>query len=269
MSGVMWDAPELAERYDRMSDTQFKSGSALVDRMNIKKGDNVLDVGCGTGRLAIYVSMIVGQSGCVTGIDPSPHRVRVADRKRNTVATKSLKFMIGCGEDLGAFSENTFDHIYYSSVFHWIGEKDRALREAYRALRHGGNVGITTVDKSQHFAMKKAMEDIFSKYSTTDDIKPDDFDKMILDKNELNDMLKSAGFRDITIDIKDETLYFSSTEMFLQFIEASSFGNFLRNVPDKLRARVRGDIGKELEKLRTGEGITLPSNVMYAIAKKP
>ncbi len=30
MSNVIWDAPELAERYDRVSDIQFRSGSQLV-----------------------------------------------------------------------------------------------------------------------------------------------------------------------------------------------------------------------------------------------
>ena len=167
MSGVMWDAPELAERYDRVSDTQFRSGCVLVDRMNVKKGEFALDVGCGTGRLAVYVSKMVGPSGSVVGIDPSPHRVRIADRKRRGLSARSLMFMIARGEDLGAFSENAFDHIYYSSVFHWISDKDLALREAYRALRSGGNVGITTVDKDQHFAMKKAFDDVFSKYPST------------------------------------------------------------------------------------------------------
>jgi hypothetical protein len=91
---------------------------------------------------------------------------------------------------------------------------------------------------------------------------------MLVTKNELKEMLTSAGFRDIKIDVSDEKLYFSSPEMFLQFIEASSFGNFLRNVPEDLRASARRDIGKEIEKMRTGNGIALQSNVMYAIATK-
>lgn len=268
MSGVMWDEPELAERYDRMSDTQFKSGSTLVDRMNIKKDNIVLDVGCGTGRLAFYVSKIVGPSGSVIGIDPSPHRVRIADRKRNGPSARCLTFMIGQGEDLGAFSENVFDHIYYSSVFHWISEKDRALREAHRALKHGGNVGITTVDKSQNFAMQKAMSEIFSKYPSIDAEKMDDFSKMLVNRTELEGLMASAGFRDIKIDVVDDRQYFSSPEVFLQFIEASSFGNFLRNVPAEHRTSVRNDIGKELEKMRTSKGIELQANVMYAIATK-
>ncbi len=52
-------------------------------------------------------------------------------------------------------------------------------------------------------------------------------------------MLGSAGFRDIKIDVIEEIQYYPSPEIFLQFIEASSFGNFLRNVPEELRASVR------------------------------
>ena len=81
-------------------------------------------------------------------------------------------------------------------------------------------------------------------------------------------MLDSAGFCDVKIDIVEEKQYYSSPEEFLQFIEASSFGNFLRNVPEQVRTSVRQDIGKELEKMRTRNGIELQSNIMYAIATK-
>lgn len=268
MSGVTWDEPELAERYDRMSDTQFASGCLLVDRMHVGKGDVVLDVGCGTGRLASYVSKVVGPSGYVVGVDPSPYRVRIADRKRRRGAAGNMVFMIGRAEDLGAFSENAFHHAYYSSVFHWIADKDMALREAHRALKPGGNAGITTVDRDGHFAMKKMMEDIFSRYPSSDEPKADDFSKMLVSKNELEKMFESAGFRDIGIEVTEEKQYYPSPEVFLQFIEASSFGNFLRNVPEQYRASVRRDIGKELEKMRTDRGIELRANVMYAIATK-
>ena len=135
MSGVMWDEPELAERYDRMSDTQFKSGCILVDRMNVKKGDIALDVGCGTGRLAFYVSKIVGPSGSVVGIDPSPHRVRIADRKRNGPSARSLTFMIGRARTSELFRK-TFSTIFTIARFSTGYQKRTvALREAYRALK--------------------------------------------------------------------------------------------------------------------------------------
>ncbi len=81
MNSVMRDGPELARLYDRISDLQFEGGKKLVAMMGVKKGDAVLDVGCGTGRLAVHLAGIVGPSGSVTGIDPSPHRISIAEEK--------------------------------------------------------------------------------------------------------------------------------------------------------------------------------------------
>ncbi len=81
MSSIKWDAPELAERYDRVSDSQFERAVLLVKKMGIGPGDAVLDIGCGTGRLAMYLSSVVGPRGRVIGIDPSPHRIGVAQRQ--------------------------------------------------------------------------------------------------------------------------------------------------------------------------------------------
>ncbi len=103
-NNVSYDAPELAERYDRISDTQFEKGSKLVSKMGIKKGDVVLDVGCGTGRQALHVLDIIGPSGRIVGIDPSSHRINVAKEKLKGMAAKNISFAVGRAEILdGAF----------------------------------------------------------------------------------------------------------------------------------------------------------------------
>ncbi len=161
VSNVTRDAPELAERYDKVSELQFESGRRLADMMGIKEGDTVLDVGCGTGRLAIHISKVVGPAGSVTGIDPSPHRLRVAEAKLDGQDHQNLRFMPGQGEDLTSLPSGAFDHVYYSAVFHWIGDKPAALAEAKRVLKPGGTIGMTTVDKSHPLTMRKVVERVF------------------------------------------------------------------------------------------------------------
>lgn len=49
--------------------------------MCVGVGDVILDVGCGTGLLALHVSETVGPSGRVIGIDPSQPRIKLANYK--------------------------------------------------------------------------------------------------------------------------------------------------------------------------------------------
>jgi SAM-dependent methyltransferase len=69
------DNPRLAAIYDRLSESQFQSGKRLVERLELRSGNRVLDIGCGTGRLAEWIAEIVGPDGNVVGIDPLPERV--------------------------------------------------------------------------------------------------------------------------------------------------------------------------------------------------
>jgi arsenite methyltransferase len=269
MSDVLRDAPELAERYDKVSDLQFESGRKLAEMMGVEEGDTVLDVGCGTGRLALYISGVVGPLGGVIGIDPSPHRLKVAEAKLKGAEHDNLRFMLGQGEDLISFSAGTFDHVYYSSVFHWIGDKAAALSEAMRVLKPGGAVGMTTVDRNHPLEMRKVMERIFSEPPFDGHVDLEDELSMLVGREELIALLADAGFEQIDIRSVVKKHYYSSAEQLFEFIEASSFGNFLREVPEHLRQRFLGTLKEELEKRRAGPRIELESSMVFATARKP
>ncbi len=269
MSNVTWDAPELAERYDRVSDIQFRSGSQLVGEMGVKNGDDVLDVGCGTGRLALHVSEMVGPAGSVIGIDPSPHRIRVAESKLKSQACPNVRCMIGRGEDMLFLPAGTFDHLYYSSVFHWIEDKTTALREAYRVLKPGGVIGMTTVDRSHMYVMRQMWEKVLEGKNHGQVNMGQDMSKLLVSREELDTLLHTTGFGEVEIRLVPEKFYYRSAMEFIEFIEASSFGNFLRQAPEQVRSEIIRDMGVELEKRRTDAGIELESCTMFAIARKP
>lgn len=269
MTSVKWDDQGLAELYDRISDLQFEGGKKLAAAMGVKAGDAVLDVGCGTGRLAVHLADVVGPAGSVTGIDPSPHRVSVAERKLKGPGTGNVRVRIGRGEDLRAFREGEFDGVIYSSVFHWIGDKPAALREARRVLGPGGRIGMNTVDKDHHFAMKQIMEDIIAKKYPEHWPMEDAMSQMLVGGEELAGMLEKAGFEDLRIEVVPETHIYNRPEDLFDFIEASSFGNFMRDVPAPVKARLLADMGRELEKMRTPAGIVLTSKMLFATAAKP
>lgn len=71
-----FDTEELAERYEQLSiDRQFKAGKILLNALQIKPGEKLLDIGAGTGLLAEYAAQRTGPEGAVIGIDPLPLRI--------------------------------------------------------------------------------------------------------------------------------------------------------------------------------------------------
>src|SRR5437868_15431117 len=123
------DSSELAETYDRLSDAQLESGMRLAEQLEVSAGERVIDVGCGTGRLARWLAERVGPRGTVVGVDPLEERVALA-----RVRSGGIRFEVGPAEDLGAFPDGSFDVACMSSVFHWLADKAKALAEVHRVL---------------------------------------------------------------------------------------------------------------------------------------
>jgi len=86
------DTPDLARNYEQVStDRQFKAGKVLIEKLALRSGERVLDVGSGTGLLSEYVADCVGATGSVLAIDPLPLRIEIARRK----ARPNLTFNLG------------------------------------------------------------------------------------------------------------------------------------------------------------------------------
>jgi len=269
MSDVTRDTPELASFYDRISEAQFLLGCSLIDKMGVKEGNELLDVGCGTGRLALAVSVIVGPSGRLVGLDPSPHRIKIAKEKQSEGRFPNVNFMIGAGEDLGLFGEATFDGIYYSSVFHWIPEKEKTLKEAYRILRPGGRIGITMPDPDGLYKfLRSKIREIVSRPAYSPHIKRTSTGSVLITKEKLDSLFGETPFINLKIEVIENKRLYRSASNLIEFYSASSFGNFLSFMPENLRDQLKQDIIKELEKEMTVDGLELVSKTILAIAEK-
>jgi ubiquinone/menaquinone biosynthesis C-methylase UbiE len=114
----------------------------VADDLQLQSGDQVLDVGCGTGRLAIVFSERVGATGSVNGIDPAAEMIKRASnraRKRGVPAT----FQVAFAQDL-PFADATFDAVACTLALHHVAEDDQltSVQEMYRVLRPSGRLLI-------------------------------------------------------------------------------------------------------------------------------
>ena len=262
MINVNHDSESLAEKYDKVSKYQYINGLALVNKLNISSRHKVLDVGCGTGRLALKLA---GKVDHITGIDPSLQRIEIAHRKLTQMNPGNVTFELGSSDDIGRYGEEAFDVVYLNAVFHWINDKEDALNNIYRVLKPGGKVGICTGDKDHPFTVKMILNEVLRKAEITDE--GVDFSAPV-NTVELDSLLKKSGFRVIEIKLKREPRYFETPTKCLEYVEASSFGNFLGNIPVSVHEKVKDENMAELKKYQTPKGIENVSHMLFAFAEK-
>ena len=121
---------------------------ATVALARIQPGEQVLEVGCGTGDVALTAGLEVGEHGTVSGVDPAPEMIAVARSKAARAAT-SVSFQVGVIESL-AFPDATFDVVLSSLMMHHLPEdlKRQGLTEIARVLKPGGRVLIVDIKRS-------------------------------------------------------------------------------------------------------------------------
>ena len=112
----------------------------LVELARLEPGEMVLDVGCGTGTLAIAAKRRVGTSGAVHGIDASPEMIERAKRKAGKAGV-DVVFQTGVVEAL-PFPDASFDAVLSTLMLHHLPRPARELcaREMRRVLKPGGRV---------------------------------------------------------------------------------------------------------------------------------
>jgi len=268
LSDIDWDSPEIADEYDRNCEHQFQKGSLLVSMMGFSEGHNVLDAGCGTGRQATNVAGIIGPSGRLTGIDPSSYRISLANKKIAGHSGCPVRFLVGQAENLSMIPDDSVDHAYFCSSFHWIDDKKTALGEVFRVLKTGGRVGMTTRNRDNQDLMT-SLEKILKKYYVSMHVKKAGGTKRVT-APELGELLSAAGFTGISLETRvmprnegtqDEHSMHLSTE--------DRITEQLKDLPDEIREKIMQEIDGELEKQQNPGSPKRGNCTLFAIASKP
>jgi ubiquinone/menaquinone biosynthesis C-methylase UbiE len=125
-------------------DVRYKT--RLIEQANIQPGQHVLDLGCGTGTLAILVKQS-HPSAEVVGLDADPDMLKVAKYKSSQQNTP-ITFEVGFTNKL-PYPDASFDRVLSSIMIHHLKtpDKETTAREVYRVLKPGGQLHIIDFGK--------------------------------------------------------------------------------------------------------------------------
>lgn len=134
----------------------------LIGLAGVEPGESVLDVGCGTGTLAVLAKSRVGPGGRVHGIDPSPEMIARAKRKA-VKAGADVEFETGFVQAL-PYPEARFDVVLSTLMMHHVPRAARhaCVGEIRRVLKPTGRALI--VDFGARSSGKKSLIGHFHKH---------------------------------------------------------------------------------------------------------
>jgi trans-aconitate methyltransferase len=121
-----------ANLYDQKHHFVSTYGNDLIQILNIQLGDNILDVGCGTGTLT---NDIAQKGANVVGIDQSANMISTASSKYPTIPFHVM--------DATTLSfDQEFDFVFSNATLHWIKEAEKVAQAMYQSLKTGGKLVI-------------------------------------------------------------------------------------------------------------------------------
>ncbi len=127
----------------------------FVEFASIGKARRVLDVGCGTGNLAIFLAQQDPELVGVDGVDVCAAYVEYARRRSDDAR---LTFQIGDARAL-PFSEEHFDHALAMLALQFVPSAELAVHEMRRVTRRGGTVAAATWDTRGGFVALRLVLD--------------------------------------------------------------------------------------------------------------
>ena len=159
----------------------------MANRLDIKSGDNVLDVGTGTGVFLPYLLKKVGENGRIVAIDIAEEMLKIAASKH---VDGNVDYLCADVCDIPGGDES-FDLVVCYSSFPHFQDKPRALAEIMRVLKTGGRLFIC------HTSSRDDINEIHRSIPVVkDDILPD--------AGEMLTLLADAGFTDIRVEDGEE-----------------------------------------------------------------
>lgn len=219
-------APRYHKKWASVNKGPFQSTKKLVELVNIKNGDAVLDVACGTGVVTNEIQKKIGKSGYVVGVDTSSAAIKIA-KKWN--GKKSNVDFVNTDAEKFNFSKK-FNAVTCQYALFFFPNAQKALKNMKNSLKKSGNIGISVHGNKDSVPFFSSITDSVTKY-IPDYVPPGspDLDRFGT-KSSLKKEVSKAGFSNIVV--KDYVFHFSPGKF------EDYWRNYLKYIAEPLKEKL-------------------------------
>lgn len=238
-------------------------GSRTVHLSGLARGDEVVDVCCGTGAASLPAAEQVGDSGRVVGIDLAENPLGLARAKAARRGLTNLEFRCG---DMTALdlTDESFDAVLCILGLYFAVDLPAAIAELWRLVRPGGSLNVTTWGQ-------RALEPVNTMYLDAVGAQRPDLRPAIPSWERINtpDLLRSVFHEAGTAPahlITETVVHRATPNECWNIVIGSGYRLLIDMMGDQAAAQVRKTLQRRMNDADVHE---LTADVIYARAVKP
>ena len=269
-SQAVWD--DMAPGWERYRDYMTKlSGHVtawLVDNVQAREGDTILDLAGGAGDNGIAVAERVG-SGRVIETDFAPRMVEVAGRRVRELGLSNIETRVLDAEKMD-LPDDSVDGIICRWGFMLMIDPHAAMKECRRVLKHGRRMALSVWGGPEQnpWVTVPGMTLIQLGHQPGGDPFGPGGMFSLSDHDKLRESLEGAGFEEVKIEeMSVDWSYGSFDEAWSFWTQlAGAIAALVKQLPDAEVEKLRAALEEAVEPFRTDSGITIPGVTINASA---
>lgn len=207
----------------------------LLDRVGVGPRERVLDVACGTGIVSRLAARRVGDLGRVVGVEFNPAMLEVA--RQVSAYYDPIEYLEGDASALPV-ADRTFDVVVCQHAIMFFPDREASVREMHRSLRPGGRVAVSVFRSAKFNPAFRHLIGALEKHASPDAAAFMRSPFIMESVAQMRSLFESAGFVDIEVMIRVETLRYPSVAHLVRY-ETLNMADPALHAPETQRALIQ------------------------------